>query len=338
MPRTIPPPVSRGFPGGAATSWGDLVDQALRRGIVSGAQAEQLRALASSVPVPAPRTPPAAPPPRLARAFVAEALGYVGGALVVVAGFVLAQQFWADLRPWAQVGILALLAGSVLAAGAVVHGEAGTPLGRLRSVLWALGTVAVTGTLGVWASEVAGLEDAGMAVATFAPATAVAAWLWWHLRRSLQEVVLVIGLVMTGTAVLALVDVVVVETWGGLLVWALGVGWLLLALGGLVAPPRTGVAIGAVLALVGPMALADAGRWGALVGLATAGALAALSVSTRRTVLLGLGVVGVFLYVPQVVFAWFGDRLGVPLALVVTGGVLLVASAWIARTQRDAAT
>ncbi len=39
--------------------------------------------------------------------------------------------------------------------------------------------------------------------------------------------------------------------------------------------------------------------------------------------LLGVGAVGIFVFVPQVVFQYFGDSLGAPVALLISGAVLI---------------
>ena len=328
MTRTLTPPTPPPARAAAPATWDDLVRRAVSEGIVSTDQAAALRGLA-----------PAAGPPvpgghgRL-RAWVAEALGYVGAALVLVAGMVTVGQFWAELAPWAHVALAGLLAVVLLAAGAVVSGEPGTPLGRLGSVLWFTGAGAVVGTSALAATELAGLEDAASGVAAFAPATAVAVVLWWRRRRALQEVAVVVGLIGTSASLLGMADVEMGD-WGGLLVWAIGVAWLALAWGEVVQPARTGRVVGAAVALVGPlMAFGASGRWGPVLGVVTAGALVAASVPARETVMLGLGVIGLFVFVPNLVFEYFGDELGAPMALLLSGVVLLGVSLWIARSRR----
>lgn len=340
MVRTIPPPTTTPTP---PRGWGDLVDRAVDEGIVSATQAARLRALAPAQ-APVAEAPVAEAPvvvtgaerPGRVSAFVAEALGYVGAILVLAAAATITQQFWADLAGWAHASLVGVLAAVLLVSGAVVRGTEGTPLGRMRSVLWFLAVIAVGGTAAVVADEMLGLEEADLALATFSPATAVAAVLWWRLHRSLQQVAVVGGIVATATASLAVVDVAL-EDWGGLLVWSLGIAWLGLAWSRVVEPVRTATVLGAGLALVGPMMIAPAsgGGGGLVLGLVTAAALVAGSVPARNTILLGLGVVGLFAYVPRTVFRFFGDQLGAPLALLASGGVLLGIAVWVARVRHD---
>jgi hypothetical protein len=323
-PRDVPPP--------APSEWAELLDRAVDEDIVSAEQADRLRALAPAGPAPGAGAPEPAVP---RRAFVAEAMGYVGAILVIAAGSTITAQFWADLAPWAHASLLGVLAVVLLAAGGVVQGEAGTPAGRMRSVLWLLAVVAVGGTAAVVADELLDLREAESALAAFGPATAVAIVLWWRLPRSLQQVAVVAGIVGTATAALGTFDLALEEL-GGLLVWALGIAWLALAWGGLVRPVPTGYVLGAVLALLGPLMVAGmAGRGGLVLGLVTAGALVATSVPARHTVLLWLGVVGLFLYLPRIVLEFFGDQIGAPVALLVSGTVLLGIALWAARVRQD---
>ena len=50
----------------------------------------------------------------------------------------------------------------------------------------------------------------------------------------------------------------------------------------------------------------------------------AVSVPTRQTPLLALGTLGAFGYITWAVVHYFGDSLGVPVALVIVGAVFLV--------------
>ncbi len=265
-------------------------------------------------------------------ALVAEALGYVGAALVLVAGVVVAQQVWVDLGAWSHAFLLAVLAAILLGAGAVVHGEPRTPLGRLGSVLWLLALGAVAGAASVVAEDMLDLEEAALGVAVTLPTTAVATLLWRLRVRTLQEIAVVAGLAASSVTLLALAAVSL-DHWGGLLVWGIGVAWFVLAWAGVVRPVRTGQVAGAVAALVGPLQMVGAGRAGLVLGVVTAAALVAASVALRETVLSGLGVLGLFVFIPQLVFEFFGDQLGAPVALLLSGGLLLGVALWLARAH-----
>lgn len=308
----------------------EVIARARREGIVSAEQAQRILALAPTgqrVLAPPDQVPRAGLP-----AYVAEALGYVGGALMAVAGLVMAQQIWVDLSPGVHVLLLGVVAIVLLTAGAMVRAEPGTPLGRLGSFLWLVAVAVVAGTAAVIAEEMAGLDGAATGVAVAAPTTAVALVLWARRRWSLQEIAVFAGLLATGASLLALVGIDL-EAWGGVLVWVSGAAWLALSAAGVLRPARTGLLLGAVAVLQGPLMMADAGSGGVLLGLATAGVLVAASVALRETILLGLGVLGLFVFIPVAIFDFFGDQLGVTVALLLSGLLLLGVALWVARTR-----
>jgi uncharacterized membrane protein len=119
----------------------DLLDRAVAAGILSAAQATAVAALDAQ---------PAAGARR--GAVLAEVLGYVGGALAVVAALFLGAELWDELGPWPRVLLLAAVAVACLAGGAALGGRAGAP-GRLGGFLWAAAVLAVAGTAGVAADS-----------------------------------------------------------------------------------------------------------------------------------------------------------------------------------------
>lgn len=304
----------------------DVLARAVTDGIVSRDQADRILLLAGS------EESARAPAGRL-RAHVAEALGYVGAALVAIAALVTVQQFWADMTAGAHTALLAVVAVVLLVAGAFLHAEAGTPIGRLGSFLWLLGVAATAGTAATFAEDVLELEEAALGVATTAPPTVVAFALWSLRQRSLQQLAVLVGLAATSATLLALVDVTL-EDWGGLMVWTLGLVWIVLARLDVVQPRRTGLFAGAVATLLGPLLMfGSSQRVGIVLGIATAATLVAASVLWRQTVLLGLGVLGLFVFVPTGVFEFFGDDLGAPVALMLSGLLLLGVALAVARMR-----
>jgi hypothetical protein len=268
-------------------------------------------------------------------ALVAEALGYVGAALALVAAFLIAERFWADLRPWARVLLPAVAAGALFAAGAFVRERRASPAARLGGFLWFLSAGACALTLGLAGDELLGFDGDSSALLAGVGTAIFAGGLWAARRQALQQIALFASIMTTVTSGLAVAELM---DWTGLALWGLGVAWLALAWGGLLLPERTGYALGALAALLGPRLLGPlgpgSGRAWLLLGLATAMAFVAASVRMRRTLLLGMGVAGLFLYVPMLVFEYFSGALGAPLALVVTGVVLVGVALVLARLTR----
>jgi hypothetical protein len=120
----------------------------------------------------------------------------------------------------------------------------------------------------------------------------------------------------------------------GLSFAGLGLVWLLLTWAGAFTPARTSYAIGGIGMLM--IAIPEGNRmpW-PLLGLLVGLGLMAASVRLHQNVLLALGVAGLFVYIPMTIFEWFGESLGVPVALLITGLVLLGVVVAIIRLRKD---
>src|SRR3712207_898418 len=103
-------------------------------GLITAAQAERSSAHQA-----------AAPHRSAGAARIAEVLGYVGGALALVALTVVIDQFWADLEVWGQAVLLAILAAALFAGGWWIRDRQDPPVHRLASVLWLLSVAAFAG-------------------------------------------------------------------------------------------------------------------------------------------------------------------------------------------------
>ncbi|HXV94715.1 MAG TPA: hypothetical protein VD813_15535 [Pseudonocardia sp.] len=258
------------------------------------------------------------------RAVLAEVLGYVGGALALVAALLLGQQLWADLDAVVRVLLLGGVAALALWAGAVL-GDRGGASGRLGGFLWAAAVVAVGGAAGVAAADLLDAPTETAVLVAALGALAVAVVLWWRRREVLQHVAAFGAAVFTLLAVLGQVDDSTYR-FAGALVWALGVAWVAASAAGRLPPAPTGWVLGSAAAVVGPMA-ADAGRaaW-LVVGVLTAAAVVVVGVRMRRPWLLPIGVGALFVSVPLTIAEVFDTELG-PLVGVLVVGLLLVGAA-----------
>lgn len=299
-----------------------VLDRSVFEGVITAEQADALRDRYETEEPPG-VSPAVASRPRLP-AVVAEVLGYVGGMLAVTSAIIVVSRYWADLLAGSRVALLGVTALALLAAGWPLHGEGRPELARLGSFMWLLSAAAFAfGVVQVGVGVLA-LREESTALLTASSSAVYAGALWGLRRRTLQQLAAFAAICFTGIAGLAVVEAWL-ATWGGLLVWGLGVAWLLLAWGHVIKPVESAFVIGAAASLLGPLVGAgDVHLWQLLLGLATAIALIAASVALGRTPLLGLGVVGLFVFIPQVIFGYFGEALGAPLALFLTG-VLLVA-------------
>ena len=221
----------------------DLLDRAVAAGILSTDQAAAVAALDAQ---------PAAGARR--GAVLAEVLGYVGGALAVVAALFLGAELWDELGPWPRVLLLAAVAAACLVGGAALGGREGAP-GRLGGFLWAAAVVAVAGTAGVGADGLFDVRPGTAALVAAGAALVVAAVLWWLRPAVLQHVATFTAAAATLLTALDRIGDGSFD-WGGPLLWGFGLAWLAasaLPAGGVWRPAEPGWVLGALAVVVGPL-------------------------------------------------------------------------------------
>ena len=161
---------------------------------------------------------------------VAEVLGYLGGALALIATFILVGEFWTDLQTWARLLLVGAGTVAFLAAGWFVQSVDNQAIRRLSSFTWALGTVGVAFWFGLLGDDVLGTENETTLLIASAAGLLVGFVLYRMLPRGLQQLVLGGAVVATVLSLLAHLDQPPEEFYG-LAIWGLGVAWLLLAWG-----------------------------------------------------------------------------------------------------------
>ncbi|MBM3694648.1 MAG: DUF2157 domain-containing protein [Actinobacteria bacterium] len=255
---------------------------------------------------------------------LAEALGYTGVVLVLAAVGVMLGQRWDDLAAWARLVIPAAGTALLILGGLLLRRQEEPAFRRLMSVLWAL---AVGGT--AWALAVLGGEildwDGELVALLVGSGCAVVSGVLWAVRRyGLQQVALFASLhVLVVSGLLCVLDDTPPTWCFAVAVWALGIGWAALGARHVLEPGWVAVAFGCLGAVVGPAIGVDDYAWLLAPALLTTAGLVALSVPTRQTALLALGMIGAFGYITWAVVYFFGDSLGVPVALVIVGAVFL---------------
>lgn len=302
-------------------------------GIITEAQAARIRERSGQVRVPPRQVERQQAPDRGAelRSYAVEALGNLGGLLVVIAATLLATIYWNDLETAARMSVFAGAAVGLLVAGRLTPAARGGAWSRMRSVLWVAATVAVAGLATVLADEVLEWREADMALVVSGTATVVAALLWLAHRVALQQVALMVGGMVTASAAMAKL---VEDDWGpGLGIWAIGVVWLALGWTRAFKTRGTAMALGALGMIIGASATMsyDAGIG---LGLATVAAVVLLAVVARELPLLAVGALGTLQIVPRAVGEWFPGELTAPFVLLAIGGGLVVLAVWIARHAR----
>lgn len=323
------------------------LEQLVGDAVLSPEQAGAVRAALAEAPPspPSPPTPPSRPsslpasesdaPPGRGIPPAAEAAAWVGAVLATAAGFTVVGSFWNELQRWAQTGILLLAAAALLAAGAAVQADRRPGARRIVSVVWFLAIVAVGAAALVGTSRDAARMRGWPWVLAGVIATAVAAPLWRRHPRSLQLLALTGSVLATLLAVLSLPERVPHE-WFGLVVWALGAALILLAWGGLAVPVSGGLGIGGVLALAGPqMLIFTFDRGGVVLALCTVAGLFAIGGALRHVPLTALAAVGLAVFVPQALDAYFPGSLNASATLFVSGTALLASALAVIRRARD---
>ena len=286
----------------------DLVDQ----GVLTR---EQSNVVAAALAAPQPQDRRVSP--------MAEVVGYIGGVLATVAAITVASQFWSELHTWAQLGIFALVAVAMWLAGRSVREVDDLAAGRLGGTLWFLSTAATAALAWIAGDRLLNFEWRQATMLMGAIATVHAGALWWVRRGALQQIALFAGVVTTAMAALALLPSPPDDMYG-LAVWALGIAWLALAWSRVVAPLRTGLALGAVTAVIGAEMFAMEGdTLGLVLLLATVAGLFAAAAVTRQALLVGIASVSLAVALPQALAEWFPDSISAPTAVFVAGIILL---------------
>lgn len=301
---------------------GHLVDEWVSAGIITPEQGGQILARSGATSVPG------AEPLRMG-AVAVEALGYLGGVVVVVGCALLASLYWSDLSDAVQVVLLTAVALILLAAGIAVPQRLDGLAVRLRSVLWAGTTAATVATLVVYTANfwsASALEHQGVFVTGAATVLAVA--LWARHRVILQQVVMMALAAVTAGMLIA--DVGSEEAWPGTGVWVVGLVWLALGWAGMLRPARLARALGAATMIIGSM-ITGGTDGGTVLMLVTAVAVVALAVLVRDLALLVVGALGLLQAIPAAVSLWFPNSLVAALALLVVGVGLVGLAVWIAR-------
>ncbi len=294
----------------------DELERMLRRwessGIITAAEVDNIRRHETATS-PKPRIP-----------LVAEALGYLGTALVLSAAIALAAQYWSELSVAVRIAALLVVTALLLLAGWSIRDSSEPAFRRLASFLW-LAAVAGAGYLAdVIATDALDI-DTGFPIPIGIVMSLLAAVLWLQRKSAPQLIGLFAGIAFL---IAGISDVLGGNDAFGILLWVVGIIALVVARRGLISPERTAHALSSIGVLVGTQLaavelFADTQGWALVLGLASALALQGLSVAWRSLVLLAFGSAGVLLFLPQIVDEYLGDAVGGTAALLVAGGALL---------------
>ena len=278
-PEPVPPPGANGL------------DEALGRwlgaSLVTADQADAIRAfevdLARRPAPPAPTPSEHAPHGRPGRVPVAaEALGYLGGSLIMAGMVLIVGHAWPHLALGAKLALTGVAAAALVAGGALVPAAKDPAFERIRSFLW-LASSAATAVFAVVVARDGFDAESAQTVALVASATvAIESGALWRgrVRPAQQAPALIAALVAVGSMVAVATDANDVAM--GLAVWLASAAMAATGLRHRFSTPLLTAGIGAIGLLVGAVITAsDNGGGGGVANLAQAPHLVVLRTGPR---------------------------------------------------------
>jgi hypothetical protein len=257
-----------------------------------------------------------------------EALGYLGGVVLLTGVAILLSLYWTDVPVVVRLALIGATALGLIGAGFAVPGRLGAAAGRLRGVLWASGVAATGAFLVLLCADVLDRYDEHQLWIVGGGTAVVAAVLWWLRRSWLQQLALFVPLMLAaaGAALeLASTD----SVWGGAAMWMAAMVWTAAAWLGWIEPRVTGVSFGVLGAVFGALTMDS--DLGIALGLATAVAAIVLALWETNPAWLGVAALALLYTTPRAANEWFPGRLSAALTFIITGGLLVGAAVWVAR-------
>lgn len=269
--------------------------------------------------------------PEEGRPGLLEALLYLGVVVASVGIFTLIAQNWDQLQPWARFLVLALPCALLLAAGAAMQRLGSPAIARAGGVAWMVSVALLAGAVGVAGNNLDWDDEATLLVAALA-AVPLAALLWAQYPSHTQVVTLAGALLLLCIAVGAWAsDEDVSQTTAGLLIALFAAGMIALTEARRFGPaPSARLLAGAGLLFGLWLATSPydsgSGLTSNLVLIAAGAGLIGLSLWSGSFIHMLTGVSGVFIGLVTLIFQEFEDDLGAPVALMISGALLIGAA------------
>lgn len=270
-----------------------------------------------------------------------EPVAYLGAALVALSLILFGVSVWDQLTAWSRAGIAGLITLVLLVAGWALSRSAAAPARRAGSFAWLLSVGGVAATAVLVTLDSLDLDEDTVVLSTAVCVASAAAVLYLLARTALQQIALAAGIVFLLVALGAIVFTIDAVWLLSLTLFALGAIWLLLTWGGFLKPTTTGWVLGALLCLgVGFAGSEGQAIWSGL-GVAVGLGIVYLSTLIDLRALLGIGVLGLVVWIPTTVTQVFQGTVAVPVAILITGVVALtvvVAAVRHGRTEVEETT
>lgn len=303
--------------------------EARRIALAEGLPVQELPEAAEGVPELALRE---AVPPEPRMSLVVEALGYLGGIIILSAVGLLTARYWEQTGTAFRLAVTAGAAVALLLAGAALPVKEAASR-RLGSVLWTLSVVAAGTFFGLLGGEAWNWNPEHTFLLVGLGTSAYAGALWWRRTFFVQQMTFGVAL-----CVLAAASTVVMngpDHLPGLAIWGVGLAWFLLGWGGVVSPARLVMVVSSVVMVVGAMFTLPTDA-GIILGLVTATGVVVTAVVFGELVLLAIGALAFLNLLPVAITTWLPGKLGAPLALLLVGAGLVGTAIETARRRKQA--
>lgn len=261
---------------------------------------------------------------------VLEALLYLGVVVLGVGVFALIAQQWDELESWARVAATAVPVGLLLLAGLAMRASDEPALERGGQVAWLVAVAMFAGALAViineYGPDARSGDDDRMALLMVAAGTVALALVLWVFSASHAQVVALAGSLVFLAQALGNWPDSFSEPLAGMLLLAMGVAGL--ALGEVRwLTPRASVRFAfAAMAIAGPFQAGFGGEREMafeLLTFAVAAAVLALGIVRNSFSLVVVAILGMFAALVAFIFEHFEEELGAPVALMLSGALLV---------------
>ena len=278
----------------------------------------------------------ASSPGRRRVVMLAEGLGFIGATIFLAGTIAVINQRGNDVRDWWHVILYAPAAAFLFVVGWRMRRHGNTAVHQQQvDVLWFLSVAAFSAAVAYathWVINTSGYVPRGAAtVLAMGLAVPVYAWALWRVRRrTLQNLAMFGGLILTICGIIATAASPAAWLAYALALWGFGVVWAW-AGGRWAEPVRVSLAFGTALALIAPSFAVWEYGWLYAVAIPTAVAAMLASARLQDKTLLVLGTLAAFGYVTWALARYLHQPLGIPAMIAVAGALAVVLAAVTAR-------
>lgn len=268
---------------------------------------------------------------------VIEVLLYLGVAVLAVGVFALLAQNWPELESGARLAALAVPAALCLAAGGLMRVSPEAGIRRAGQIAWLVAVGLAAGSLAVYLNEfepsVFERDDERAAVLAVAGLSAGIALVLWALSPSHPQVLALAGSSVFLAQALGNWPDDFSEWIAGMTMLAIGGAAIALTELKLMQPRDSSQLLFGLIAVAGPYqaGFIDEGMPFELLAFGVGLGLVALGITRSSFIYVLAGVTGVFVALVTFIFEHFEDDIGAPLALILSGGILIGAVLLLAR-------